>query len=143
MNDLRLYVLMRNDLQSMVPGRCMAQANHAASALEKECGRHKNVQAWKKQTPQGFGTCIVLSATKKEIDSILNQISSGLQSWIVDPDYCVRVTHEVAAFMKGVKFVPESADENTIAFTRSEKTCAYILGTKEELEQYLGDLPLY
>jgi hypothetical protein len=129
----------------------MAQANHAASVLEHEFGenskcRRQEVRDWKGQTKQGFGTCIVLAASKEKIDKIF---STGelkrwiMKGWVIDPDYCIRVTHEVAQFMKGVKFIPESADEKTIAFTRVEKTCAFVMGTKEELEPYLGDLPLY
>ena len=151
MEDLRLYVLMRNDLQSMVPGRCMAQANHAASVFEHDFGKGSkcergDVAKWKQQTKQGFGTCIVLAASKEHIDYLFR---TGLRRWVVkgwviDPDYVIRVTHEVASFFrKGVKFIPESADERTIAFTRSEKTCAYVFGTKEDLEPYLGELPLY
>jgi len=150
MQDYRLYVLMRNDLQSMTPGRCMAQANHAASVLEHDFGavskcHRQEVVDWKKQTKQGFGTCIVLSASKEQIDTIFNTGELKrwiMKGWVIDPDYCVRVTHEVARFMKGVKFIPESADEKTIAFTRSEKTCAFVFGTKEELYPYLGKLPL-
>lgn len=154
MKDYRLYVLMRNDLQSLSAGRCMAQANHAASAFEHEFYNNEtkgklhrgDVGEWKRQTKQGFGTCIVLSASKEQIDAIFTK--GGLKRWItkgwvIDPDYCIRVTHEVARFMKGVKFLPETADENTIAFTRSEKTCAFIFGTKDEMDPYLGELPLY
>ena len=148
---MRLYVLMRNDLQSLSAGRCMAQANHAASVLEANFGetsncRRQEVRDWKRQSGQGFGTCIVLAASKEQIDTIF---STGelrrwiMKGWVIDPDYCVRVTHEVARFMKGVRFIPESADENTIAFTRSEKTCAFIFGTKDEMDPYLGELPLY
>jgi hypothetical protein len=129
----------------------MAQANHAASVLEHEFGamskcKRAEVGWWKLQTKQGFGTCIVLSATKAQIDAIFN--TGGLKSWImkgwvIDPDYVIRVSHEVAQFMKGAKFLPETADDKTIAFTRSEKTCAFVMGTKEELDPYLGELPLY
>lgn len=128
----------------------MAQANHAASVLEHMFGENSNcrrqeVRDWKKQTKQGFGTCIVLSASKEQIDTILNTGELKrwiMKGWVTDPDYVIRVTHEVARFMKGVKFIPESADGNTIAFTRSEKTCAFVFGTKDELAPYLGELPL-
>jgi hypothetical protein len=145
-NDLRLYILMRNDLQSLVPGRCMAQAAHAGNAVVHEHGKHVAVREWQAQTEQGFGTTIVLSVSINQIDSIFS--CEDLKDWlikgmVVDPDYVVRVTHEIAQFMPTVTFIPESADEKTIGFTRKEVTCAYILGTKEELSQYLDELSLY
>jgi hypothetical protein len=145
MNDLRQYILMRNDLQSMSPGRCMAQAAHAASAMAKKFGFHATVGDWNKQTLQGFGTTIVLAASKEQIDKFFadSKIKRWIvKDWVTDPDYVIRVTHEVARFMKGAKFVPGSEDEKTIAFTRSEKTCAYILGAKLDFPQ-LADWPLY
>lgn len=145
LNNLRQYILMRNDLQSMTPGRCMAQAAHAANAMVHEHGKNVDVKGWQAQTKQGFGTTIVLSVSQYQMNLILN---GDLKDWtvkgvVIDPDYVIRVTHEVAGFMSGVKFLPETADEKTIGFTRTEVTCAYILGTKEELGQYLDELPLY
>jgi hypothetical protein len=147
--DYRLYVLMRNDLQSMTPGRCMAQANHAASVFEHDWGTKpiSGISEWKKQTKQGFGTCIVLAADETEIHTIF---TTGLRrfpykGWVIDPDYHIRVTHEVARLMGtvgSIAFLPETADKNTIAFTRSEKTCAYVFGTASSLAPYLGHLPL-
>ena len=140
---------MRNDLQSMSHGRACPQANHAASVFEydlgKSSGYKENVSEWKNQTNQGFGTCIVLAASLEQIDKLFNDDLNGWggKNKVVDPDYVIRVTHEVASFIKGVKFLPDTADENTIAFTRPEVTCAYVFGPKEELDPYLKDLPLY
>lgn len=152
--ELRLYVLMRNDLKSMTPGRCMAQSNHAASVLEHEFGDHTNVQEWKRQTKQGFGTCIVLSASYYKIQQIIDAIKAkklALSGWVVDPEYGIRVTPEVANLLHQnydakyctYTFDYNNSDAETVAVIRKENTCAFILGTKEELEPYLGSLPLY
>jgi hypothetical protein len=159
MNDYRLYILMRNDLQSMSPGRCMAQASHATSVLEHEFGEgskcHRpDVREWKKQTKQGFGTCIVLAASKEKIEEIFSHKELKrwiVKGWVTDPDYVIRVSHEVAGLLHqgydarycDFRFDYTLADEKTTAITRAEKTCAFILGTKEELEPHLGELPLY
>jgi peptidyl-tRNA hydrolase len=95
MKDYRLYVLMRNDLASMSPGRCMAQANHAASVLEHSFGPkskcpRKELQDWKMQTRQGFGTCIVLAASLAQIENIFNigELKNWiLKGWVIDPEY--------------------------------------------------------
>jgi len=138
---------MRNDLPSMGAGRAAAQASHAANAFTHEwsnprkCDRG-DVDAWKKQTKQGFGTAIVLSASKAQIDKIFKSqtIPSG---WVVDPDYVVQVSVELAPYIKGVVKEVSPTDPTKLLIHRSEKTCAYIFGTKDQLAPLLGDLPLY
>lgn len=148
-NDYRLYILVRNDLQSLSSGRAIAQASHATSVFESCFGERSDVKDWKDQTDQAFGTTIVLSASKDKIDKLFSNHyikRSLVKGWVTDPDYVIRVTHEVAHFMKNVKgisFIPTSSDEKTIAFTRAEKTCAFIFGKKEELSPFIGDWPLY
>ena len=68
MKDLRLYILMRNDLDSMKAGRAAAQASHASNAFIHKFGKNEEVKEWANQTPQGFGTAIVLSGDVKDID---------------------------------------------------------------------------
>ena len=152
MEDLRLYVLMRNDLQSMSAGRACAQANHAASVFEHRFGDRPRVKQWKKQTKDGFGTCIVLTASLEQIEAILKKIdTTPIKGWVVDPDYVIRVSREVAGLMHqnydakhcNFKFNYDFADENTVPVSREEKTCAFVFGEKEEMALYLGDLPLY
>jgi hypothetical protein len=63
----------------------------------------------------------------------------------------VRVTHEVAELMRqnydntvcNYAFDYTAADEKTVAIFRKERTCAFIMGTKEELDPYLGELILF
>ena len=157
--DYRLYVLMRNDLASMTPGRCMAQANHAASVFEHDFGavskcQRAEVKEWKAQTKQGFGTCIVLAANLAQIENIFDTGEMKdwiMKGWVIDPEYGIRVTHEVAALLLqnydakhcDYTFDYTTADEKTVAIFRKEKTCAFIFGEKEDLEPYLGELPLY
>lgn len=145
---------MRNDLESMTAGRCMAQANHAASVLEHDFGensecRRQEVRDWKHQTKQGFGTCIVLAASKEQIDAIFN---GPLKRWImkgkvIDPDYGVRTSWELFSMIDRKKYhrwvSSDTLDSKSVTFFRKEMTCAYVMGTKEELAPFLGDLPLY
>ena len=70
MNDdtLILYIIMRIDLDSLNPGKAMAQANHAFGALKKMIRVHISRQAdyilWQEQTSQDFGTVIVLGGNE-------------------------------------------------------------------------------
>lgn len=152
--ELRLYILIRNDLQSMSPGRCMAQAAHAANAVVHKFSTNINVRQWQKQTMQGFGTTIVLSASAEKIGELFTKTDLkkwSVKDWVTDPEYVIRVSHEVANLLHQnydakfctFEFDYDLADEKTTAIVRAEMTCAYVLGTKEELAPFLGELPLY
>ena len=70
MTEPILYILMRSDLDSLNPGKGMAQASHATSILHEEI---KSLENFKKDHPlvelfnqwkedRHFGTCIVLDS---------------------------------------------------------------------------------
>ena len=62
-----LYILMRTDMDSMNPGKAMAQASHAGSTFVHNAEPGYNVDeelfnAWQKETPQGFGPCLLYTS---------------------------------------------------------------------------------
>lgn len=77
-NDVRLVILMRDDIPYLNAGKACAQATHAANQCVGKI-RYCNVGGprwmqqnewlaeWEKQTPDKFGTVIVLSANQMEI----------------------------------------------------------------------------
>lgn len=150
-NDITLYILMRTDLPSQGPGRAAAQASHATSVLEWEHSRHHDLRRWKSQTPYGYGTCIVLGATHEEITSVLASMTNSnfLTGWVIDPDYAIGISSELDKFIDYDKLkesfasIEKTDDPGRLVLHRREKTCAYILGNKEDLQPYLGHLPLY
>jgi len=119
-DTLVLYILMRTDLDSLNPGKAMAQANHAFGAL-KNCIRSKILRqkdylAWQETTPQDFGTVIVLGGNEGEIQVALDNIHRFklpvVAGWVHDPTYPIRdgeVTHLIPL-----------------------NTCAFVFGTKVE-----------
>ena len=138
----------------MPPGRCMAQAAHAADACRKEYGNHPDYKEWAKQTKQGFGTVIVLAASEPVIAYLFTESSLRkwkVKGWVTDPEYCIMVTPEVAGLLHqnydarfcSFKFNYDRSDDKNVCIERAEATCAYILGTKEDLSPYLGSFPLY
>jgi peptidyl-tRNA hydrolase len=125
-----LFIIMRNDMASLNPGKACAAAahaaNHAAHVLGKPklLGNYTKYQEWASQTSQQFGTTIVLEANNATILSVLDHaFSDGVDcDCIIDPTYPIRdgeVTHLITIM-----------------------TCAWLFGTKEELEEYVGHLPL-
>lgn len=159
MKDYRLYILMRTDLPSMGPGRAAAQSSHATSAFTKTFGPYsklgrQEVKDWMRMTKQGFGTAIVLGVTKAQIEDIFNR--SPIKDWIMkekvyDPDYTIRVNYEIADLLDqnydsrkcNFKINFSLSDDKTAVISRSEMTCAYVFGDKEDLIECLGNLPLY
>jgi len=108
-----LYILMRTDMDSMNPGKAMAQAAHAANAFWFN-GRISAVRQWAAQTQQGFGTTIVLDVTEPQLKHIVGKgIELGFAAeCILDPTYPVRDG-------KTTHYIPVV-------------TCGYIFGNKED-----------
>jgi peptidyl-tRNA hydrolase len=65
MSEPTLYILMRTDLESMNPGKGMAQAAHAANQFVHEYSKLSEFGDWAKQA-EGFGTTIVLGGGNEE-----------------------------------------------------------------------------
>jgi len=93
-----LYVIMRNDMGSMSPGKACAQAAHAANAVKhhfitkvKDKVLLEEFSFWETQTQQGFGTTIVLGASEKEMKMVVDILKEKFVSGIVhDPTYPVK-----------------------------------------------------
>lgn len=157
MKDPVLYILMRNDLASMNPGKAMAQASHASNAFihQYDIKIHTIdkvyamlVEEWKSSTNQGFGTVLVLSANYDEmIQAIGNAKEMGfeLSDVVVDPTYPYIVNTEVASLiseLSDTSFRKKLNDKEMLLF-RKEITCGYIFGDKGKLEFLLDRFSLH
>lgn len=124
-----LYILARNDLASMNPGKLAAQASHASNAfvhhfhafaqeqnskaktpLFEECS--KAFYNWEHSTSQGFGTVIVLEGKMREINlSVKTLINMNYIAGIIhDPTYPIldgEVVHHVPLDTCGYVFIPD------------------------------------
>lgn len=130
MDDLTLYILMRTDLASMNPGKAMAQACHAYGALKaairSKLHRQNAYVDWMDQTPQEFGTTIVLAGTGDEIAFALRLCRMNrdiVAGWVHDPTYPIRdgeITHLVPL-----------------------NTCAFIFGSKEDCRTMIASMRLH
>lgn len=141
---------MRNDLSSLGVGRACAQASHASNAFIHKFGQRGDVIAWSHQTPQGFGTAIVLSTDIDDIVETLdgcNNAGFNVYDTIVDPDYVVSIPTELVRFLNDgdtrIKIEPSKTDPTKYLIHRSEVTCAYVFGDKEQLSPILSKFPLY
>lgn len=124
-----LFVLMRKDLASMVPGKACAQAAHAANQcvalIDRSNITHISLhEEWIAQTEHGFGTTIVLGVNERQMrDKIGLALDLGLHAGIVhDPSYPIRdgeITHAIPL-----------------------DTCGYVLALKEQVSKLFCDLEL-
>ena len=145
-NDLTLYILMRNDLASMNAGRCMAQASHASNAFIHKFGKNPLVKEWQKQTNQGFGTAIVLSADLFRIEMTERKLTESgfeIHERVIDPEYSYIVQDEFIDLIDMKKHVlqPVQKDDGTWVAWRSEVTCFYAFGDRDNpvfKEQFSG-----
>lgn len=69
-----LYLIMRNDLRSLNPGKLAAQAAHCANACVAKMKGHKALREWEKESRQSFGTTIVLGAGRRFIRGLPNKV---------------------------------------------------------------------
>src|SRR5260221_1273258 len=98
-----LYLLMRNDLPSMNPGKLAAQAAHVANQfvqdLAKRCKQYPDekyffnlYKEWKED--RGFGTTITLGSGLFNI----NKLGAGdldiLSGIVYDPTYPMQIPYE-------------------------------------------------
>ena len=118
-----LYILMRTDMDSMNPGKAMAQASHASNAFVSNAEPGYNVDeelfnAWQESTPQKFGTVLVLGVTEVQMRTAVEVAESfGVDKFpcdiIHDPTYPLQ-------------------DGDTTHFIPVD-TCGYIFGDKENI----------
>tara|TARA_B100000497_G_C7686675_1_gene416357 strand:- start:2210 stop:2587 length:378 start_codon:yes stop_codon:yes gene_type:complete len=124
---------MRNDLDSLNPGKAMAQASHASNqfvhnvisgsiSIDKEL-----YNMWSNETTQGFGTVLVLSVNEAQLQSSIMMAEKHLSHCgiVHDPTYPIQdgdVVHHIPL-----------------------DTCGYIFGDKDDpmINAILGLFPLH
>ena len=136
----RLYIIMREDLWDMNPGKGMAQAAHAQALFDQYETEMQANAVHEKYQPErefldavsdwrgvndrcrGFGTTIVLSAPKSQ----WMDISMGFEhyGYVEDPTYPYR-------------------NHYGQVFTSSEDTCMWAFATTEEEADYVKNIPLH
>jgi peptidyl-tRNA hydrolase len=143
----RLYILVRNDLPSMNPGRAMAQAAHASNQLVFKYGKDRRVIDW--QGDRGFGTTICLAADRLTIQTAISKAIQGnhLAEFVHDPTYKYAVDTEVANFIDPETFTAEAirATNGLVTLFRNELTCGYVFIHEDHpsRKEILGKMPLH
>lgn len=156
-HDYACYVLVRNDLPSLNPGKAMAQVLHAGHQMMYHLSEHPLVKNYLKQgiegSADGFNTAIVLAASKNQILSTMRLAHVAgsdiiLCRKVYDPTYPFVVDLEIADLINnvnGVTVVTETGVSGMFLCTREELTCAWFLidRNNEKARALFNDLPLY
>ena len=156
--DLTVYVLVRNDIPSMNPGKAMAQVHHAGVQMMAKYNHIPLVKEYVELGTNagaiGFNTTITLAATKSQIEMIMDRLDIGsvfnaIGQCVIDPSYPFLVNREVWEWMMSVDpkiaDVTHNANNGMMLVTRSELTCAWFLGdrTDPEFIDLFSVLPLH
>ena len=125
-----LYILMRTDLDSLNPGKAMAQASHASNAFVYRWGKEKTVKEWQGETQQGFGTVLVLGVTGDELYKVVETV-----------DYNLRFKEDVYADIIHDPTYP--VQDGEVVHHIPVDTCGYDFGNTDSLEDLLGEYELH
>lgn len=122
------YVLMRTDLDSLNPGKAMAQSHHNYGAFKFAIRANLVMQPayveWQRQTAQDYGTVIVLGGNEGEIQKALDRAKAFhaakniVAGWVWDDSYPIRdgaITHAVRLNTNAFVFGLESECADIIA----------------------------
>lgn len=107
-----LYALIRNDLDSLNPGKAIAQGMHAANQFtyfHQHDGGEDLLELW--MGPRAFGTTVVLEASEKQIRSLV-------------------ALAEKVGFTAGLVIDESYPYFDGVLLTREEMTCGYIFGDR-------------
>jgi peptidyl-tRNA hydrolase len=113
--EFYLYILMRNDMDSLNPGKAVAQGAHAAHVFARKMSKNnsnfkREFKKW--ESTLGYGTVITKEGTEAEITLVLDTaINEGYDEcgWIEDPTYPLRdgkVTHYFPCLTCAYIFAP-------------------------------------
>ena len=152
MHDAYLYLLIRNDLDSMggKGGKAVAHGAHAANLFTYE-SHHPNAQDYTHEYTEwlasagGFGTTITLAVTKRELQTAVkiaqmmgfpaNECRDPTYPYVLHPEYAELIMHPK-------DYPPERLENGMMLCFRSEVTAAYVFGRKDDLKPILQNFPL-
>lgn len=154
------YLLMRNDLESMTPGKLAAQASHVTNAFMEDIKNHCNNDLlnemfckWTEKTEQGFGTAICLSVNKEEIQDIKKWLleytskspnSCGVFNMVYDPTYPHKIPKSVADDLLLRLNNIDHIDAQKGIYTKNELVAAYMFVDSEHADfQWIKEFPLW
>jgi len=123
-----LYILMRSDLESLNPGKMVAQGAHAANQsvamLSKDHSIYPLYEQWRSSTPCGFGVTLCLDVTGDQLPPVVEAAYRA--------GFAAGVTHDPSYPLQ----------DGQVLHTLPLDTCGYVFGHKPDLYILLGQFDL-
>ena len=137
------YIIMRNDMDSLNPGKSCTQASHATSEFETTIAylkKHKELSnivvmyhEWLEN--RNFGTTIVLESPWEEIENIFEELKR------YDTNDFIGAVNDTYNY--GLVFDPTyPVKDGEVTHLIPLHTCGWIFGYRKDLEKFVGHLPL-
>lgn len=129
LEEIYLYILMRQDMASMNAGKAVAQGAHAANQMVYEMDpgnpdHNEWLTTWQRETGKGFGTTITLDVPGRKLHTVVE--------WAKLLKLHAGVTHDPTYPLKdGESFHLIPLD-----------TCAYVFGPKSWCQLAVRDFGL-
>ncbi len=154
MDNIYLYLLMRNDLSSLNSGKAVAHGAHAANQAVFEITnrytrtseRGKMLRLWQDSTSLGFGTTIALTVNLAQLETSVKVAQAlGHDAGItIDPTYPYMVDSETSGLIDPETITSPSVPlgKGGVMMFREEITAGYVFGIKNDLKIILGNFPL-
>lgn len=119
-----LYILMRTDMDSMNPGKAVAQGSHATAQFINTVGDNELFRAWQ-QEGNWFGTTITLGVTGWQLEKLVEfaEDADYVTGLTVDPEYPLR--------------------DGSVLHLLPLPTCGYVFGDKDTLKILLSQFGLH
>lgn len=118
--DFVLYILMRNDMESLNPGKAVAQGSHAANVFTYriKCNSpfYKEYQKW--LGGRGYGTVNTLEGSENDIRDVVNDACNDgytESAHIIDETYPLKdgkTTHYFPCYTCSYVFAPRGYYRN-------------------------------
>jgi len=133
-----VYVLVRNDLPSLNPGKAMSQCHHAGVQMVSKHFNNQLVNDYladgKPNGADSFNTTLVMAANYNQIVDTINKASQWSSDTIdygmvVDPSYPFVVDEEISRLIPQTNTtkIVKVLDNGKVLMVREELTCAWVL----------------
>jgi len=138
----RLYILIRNDLPSLNPGKAVAQASHAVSQFMTKFP--KESKKWCSEA-DGFGTTITLEGELNDIQNFMAHTvyhKGFCCGDIEDPTYPFYLQKEIIPYLDPqykIEYEDPALDSryDTVPATRKEYTCSWFFVENDDKEDMM------
>ena len=129
------YLVVRNDLPSLNPGKMAAQAFHAGNQIAKYASDLRAIAYVKEGIDAGadyFNKTVTLQANHEQMLAILGNKGDYCGDVVNDPTYPFWMDAEMIPFVTNAITVTDVYRDGKVLATRNELTCLWMIGDEDD-----------